>query len=297
MTDDFDESAMFSPEVIKKPSGGNPLAAYFRVPGITITLPSKGKFYPEGAVTYTMTGDIPVYPFRAADELLMKSPEALMSGLALETMIQSCVPAISCNPKIVSVCDMDVIMLAVRAASYGNKMEIESTCPKCQTENLFECDILSLLGTATDVPDDTSVRLSADVVIYLRPHNISDLSTLQMTAFSEARAMQAVEGQSDDVKLEAMREGYRKLSELDGKITSGCMLKVVTPNGVVTNRAHILDFSKNISAEWSKKIGEKIGELNKCGVDKKIKMTCIKCEHEWDTSVEFDPTSFFGKGS
>ena len=47
----------------------NPLNKYYRQPAIYITLPSKGKYYTAESFRPTETGDIPVLPMTAKDEM------------------------------------------------------------------------------------------------------------------------------------------------------------------------------------------------------------------------------------
>ena len=75
--DEFDERQVFD----------DPLAKYYRMPGVHVRLPSNGAFMPPGSVQFTVTGEVPIYPMRAADELLLKSPDALMSGYAIEERV------------------------------------------------------------------------------------------------------------------------------------------------------------------------------------------------------------------
>ncbi len=70
----------------------NPLGKYYRQPQIYIRLPSKGKYYGPDVFTPTETGEIPVLPMTAKDELSFKTPDAMMSGQATVDVIQSCVP-------------------------------------------------------------------------------------------------------------------------------------------------------------------------------------------------------------
>ena len=60
----------------------NPLGKYYRQPQIYIKLPSKGKYYTADVFTPTETGEIPVLPMTAKDELAFKTPDAMMNGQA-----------------------------------------------------------------------------------------------------------------------------------------------------------------------------------------------------------------------
>ena len=72
----------------------NPLKKYYRQPKQYIKLPSGYKYYPADSIEVSESGEIAVYPMTAKDELLFKTPDALLNGEATVSVIQSCVPAI-----------------------------------------------------------------------------------------------------------------------------------------------------------------------------------------------------------
>ena len=78
---------------IKSPES-NPLSKYFRQSKLYISLPSQGKHYPAGAIDFPESGEVEVYSMTAKDELLFKTPDALLNGQATVDVIQSCIPAI-----------------------------------------------------------------------------------------------------------------------------------------------------------------------------------------------------------
>jgi hypothetical protein len=116
------------PEPVK-PS--NPLSAYFRKPAIYVTLPSGGKFNtPEEIDIPGGSGEIPIYPMTAKDEILMRTPDSLMNGATTVDVIQSCVPNIKNAWKLCAL-DVDLILTSIRIATYGETTEIKGVCPKC----------------------------------------------------------------------------------------------------------------------------------------------------------------------
>jgi hypothetical protein len=121
----------------------NPLKQYFRRPAVYLQLPSGGKDYSEGVIDFTESGELPVYPMTAIDEITTKTPDALFNGTAMADLINSCVPNIK-DPWQISSTDMDAILLAIKAASGSQNLEIDSTCPKCKevsTYNLVSINI------------------------------------------------------------------------------------------------------------------------------------------------------------
>jgi hypothetical protein len=292
--DDFDETVMFkgSPRsVISR----NPLKDYFRVPGLHITLPTRGKFLPEEYYDETMAGEVPVYPMKAADELMLKSPDALMSGYALEQLVQSCVPAIK-EPRLVSTPDLDVILLAIRAATYGEIMEIEVVCPECGHNNAFDCHLPTLMSRMTFVPEVIELRLNSSLVVHLRPYSMGSSVRTALGTFNEARKLQQFDENSEE-RTKVLNESFKKLSEINLEGIADCIIDVVSPNGIVTDRGFIFEFVCQTDQKTIKKIEKKLIEINQMGIDKKLDATCIKCSHEWSPEIEFDPSSFFEQSS
>lgn len=289
--DDFNEQEFFKPAA-PAASSGNPLAQYFRMPGLHVTLPSRGAFLPEQYYDETLAGDVPVYPMRAADELLLKSPDALMSGYALEKLVESCVPSIRA-PRLISTPDLDVILLAIRAATYGEMMEIEVHCPKCGNDNAFDCNLPAIMETMTFLDPVNEVRLSKDILVNLRPYSMGSATRAALSGFNEARRIQNIEEDTDERRL-AINESYERMNKinLDGIIDS--IVNVVAPTGTVTDRGQIAEFINNTSQPWVKKIENKLIEMNGRGIDKTVDATCSKCSHEWKAEIEFDPSNFFG---
>src|SRR6056300_286460 len=130
----------FNPSEFSGNMEQNPLRKYFRQPKVYITLPSQGKYYPEGSIKMPENGEFPILAMTAKDELAMKTPDALLNGQATVDVIQSCVPNIK-NAWQTPVVDIDAILIAIRQATYGNDMEFVSVCPNCNNRNEHVADL------------------------------------------------------------------------------------------------------------------------------------------------------------
>jgi hypothetical protein len=122
----------------------NPLFSFMRQPKIFIKLPSGGKFWNQGSLSIPETGEFPVYSMTAKDELMFKTPDALMNGQAIVDVIQSCIPNIK-NAWDTPAIDLDTILIAMRLATYGEKMTVSNTIPVLEEEVDFELDLRMLL--------------------------------------------------------------------------------------------------------------------------------------------------------
>ena len=115
----------------------NPLRKYFRQPKIYLTLPSKGRYYPQTAISMPESGEVPIFALTAKDEMLMKTPDALLNGEATVEVIKSCVPNIL-DPWQIPQIDLDALMIAIRMASYGEKLTLTTKVPVIGEERDYE---------------------------------------------------------------------------------------------------------------------------------------------------------------
>lgn len=282
----------------------NPLSAYFRGAEIHQALPTQGKFFEKGEIDLAINGEVAVLAMTAADEIILKNPDALLNGDALERLFRSCVPAIKA-PRKISVPDMDVLLLAIKLASYGDALEISVTCPKCKTESSFDISIRGILSSIEMVKEeDTVARIKDDVIVYLRPYDFESKTKLDLAAFEESKLLQHLLGMeaSDEEKAKLFNESFAKIAELNLDLLSHCIRHVQIPDPnkpgqtlQVNNEEHIREFVRNTSKNLIKKITTKLGLLSKSGVEREIDVKCSneECNHEWKSQMTFDPSHFF----
>jgi hypothetical protein len=68
----------------------NPLADWFRQPGIHVRLPTQGKYNTPDFFKFDAGNEVAVFPMTATDEILLTNPDSLLNGSALEQIIVSC---------------------------------------------------------------------------------------------------------------------------------------------------------------------------------------------------------------
>ena len=147
----------------------NPLASHFRQPAIYLKLPSGGKYWVTGSLNLPANGEIGIMPMTTKDEILLRTPDALMNGDGVVKVIESCCPNIN-NAWGMPTIDADSILIAIRIATYGNEMDIDSTCPKCQHENRHQIPLGDVLMRVRS-PDYTPVLNLNGLQIRFKPIN------------------------------------------------------------------------------------------------------------------------------
>lgn len=271
------------------------LKKYYRLPGLSVGLPSRGRFLPPQSIKLNENQAIDVYPMRMADEMMLKNPDALMSGSAIQSLFESCVPDIK-TPALISSPDIDVLLLAIRVATYGRVMELETTCPNCEKDLSFDCNLPEMLSTIKDCSADNEIRLSDELTVLVRPFNVADISFMSRTIFEEERRMQQIDMSTDLTEEQRQMQRnmlFKRMSNLQSDMLSHTIMHIVTPDGEVSEQEELKDFLANVPTTWVKKIDEVQKEVGQGGMDKTIPITCEFCQHEWKTAVDFDPTSFF----
>ena len=190
---------------------GNPLTKHFRQPAIYIKLPSEGRWYEDGDIDLPVTGEIPIYPMTAKDELTMKTPDALLNGASTAHVIESCCPAIKNAWRIPTV-DIDAILIAIRIASYGKQLDFKSKCPHCTTENEKAVDLSFILDSIN--PSDWSQTVNFNgLEIILKPQTYEDYNKNNVSMFEEQRILQLVQDQeiSEEEKIKKFDVMFQKL--------------------------------------------------------------------------------------
>lgn len=115
---------------INEPKKANPLMGYARKPVLSVKLPTNGSWYDNDMIEYNALGEVEIMPMLPSDELMLLNPYELVSGNAIVEMIKSCCPSIK-DPKKLYYPDVNVILLGIKKASYGDEIKQNGICPHC----------------------------------------------------------------------------------------------------------------------------------------------------------------------
>lgn len=230
----------------------NPLTAYMRRPKLFLKLPSGGQFWPEGSLEIPENGEHPVYGLTVKDELLIRTPDALFNGRTTVDVIKSCIPSIIDPWKIPSI-DLDAILIAIRIASYGEKMTIDVTIPGTTEREPFEIDLRPLLDTIIENTSwDPVVKVNNDIEIYIEPVNYKVLTDYSILSFDSSRMLQTlVENMEipEEQRVDLAAVAMAKLADATMmQITNG-ITQINTTNGNTSDPKFIAEFLKNVDKE------------------------------------------------
>lgn len=275
----------------------NPLKQYFRQPSVYLRLPSEGNFWPKGTINMPPNKELPVLPMTAIDEITYRTPDALFNGSAVVNVIQSCIPNIK-DAWSAPGTDLNSMLVAIRIASYGHDMEINSQCPACSNEDEYTID-LRLVLDGLQMADYSTPLQEGDLEIAFQPMSYRDQNDVNVKQFEEQRILQAVPGSDlpDEQKLELLNQALQKITELTVSTLKWNIASIRTPQVLVTDPMHIEEFLRNADRKLFIKIRDLIIEKRNISEFKPVQIACANCGHEYKQSVTLDQTSFFDQAS
>jgi len=286
-------------------SEANPLAKYFRKPVLYVDLPSNGKWYPDGVLKYDVGTEVAVYSMTAMDEILLKSPDALLNGVAIVNLIKSCVPAIS-DPWQAPIIDIDKLLIAQRIASYGQKMDITVKCPKCNEANTYVADLSTLLGSFKTI-DYSAPLMIGDISVWIKPVSYKTMTSLKVLSFNNENLIRSFDKESLTTEQQAFYDKLRESAINMSLMSMAASVERIKVGDLdVSDYDFIRDYLSNIDrdtfntikkfVEDNATVSQRIDEFDiVCSTEAKDDVPA--CGHQFKVPFSFDVSNFFVFGS
>jgi len=272
-----------------------------RQPKIYIRLPSGGEFWPAGSLTISETGEYPVFSMTAKDELMLKIPDAVMNGQAVVDVIQHCMPNIK-NAWMLPNIDLDVILIAIRIATYGEKMttpiEIEGV-----EEMEYSVDLRTVMDSLmSSIVWDATVPINDNITVFVKPMNYKQISESSVSTFETQKMLQLANNTTlnEEDKLRAFKESFSKLTEITIGIVEKSIFRIDSSEGTTDNPKHIREFIENADKEIFNTIQKHLDNLKDINSIKPIRVTVTEDMRSKGINSDyveiplvFDPATFF----
>jgi hypothetical protein len=271
----------------------NPLHRYYRQPKIYISLPSKGIYYPVGA----LSGDpsnVPIFGMTGIDELTIKTPDALFNGEATVKLIESCCPSIV-HASAMPVTDLDAILVAIRIATSGSQMAVTHECSSCKETSDYEFNLHTVIERYSHLKFNNIVEISPETTVCLKPLSYKDLSEFSVSNFKIQKTLMQIKELDDDAQRIKLDEIYTEIKHLQLELMVQSIESVNVPECVVDQRPFIKEWLENSEKEVYEKIKLAM-EKNKS--DWELAPFTVKCSNEEcgaenKVSITLDYSSFF----
>jgi hypothetical protein len=282
----------------------NPLANFMRQPKIYISLPSEGKYWNPKSLEINDTNEYPVYSMTARDELLFKTPDALMNGQAVVDVIHSCVPNIK-NAWDCPTLDLDTILIALRFATYGKNMNFTHKIPVIDEEIDYEIDLRLVLDKQQQNQWIEEVYINENMSVFVKPLTFRHVNKASLKGFETQRILQLAndDSVSDDKKLEMFSNSFKTLTDVTISMMNDCVYKIVISNDEETNEVtdirFIKEFINNTDKDVFKQIQDHLTELKTLNELKPMEFTTTEeqraqgAPETYTVPLSFNNSDFF----
>lgn len=280
----------------------NPLQKYYRQPAIYIKLPSGGRYYPKEVYTPTETGEIPILPMTAKDELTFKTPDSMINGQATVDVIKSCVPNLLDPWKMVNY-DTDAVLLAIRIATFGETMDVTYNVPNAEEQQTSSVNLPALLEDVGKIQIEDYATTTKGFKVKIRPLDYKTLTKVQIAKFEQQKMYGTINNSmlTEEQKQTAFNKSFETLNTVNFSLLLDSIQEITTPEGaVVTDKQQILDFVNNADTKTVREIEEKLTALRLQAQMKPIKIKATEDQIKkgvpptFEVPITFDNSNFFG---
>jgi|TARA_B100000085_G_scaffold4655_1_gene4200 hypothetical protein len=274
----------------------SPLKKYARQPKIYVDLPSKGKFYKNGVLYEDTYSNLAVFSMTANDEILYKTPDALINGQATAKNIQSCVPSIQKPFELVTL-DIDALLLSIRLSSYGKTMTIGKKCSKCSEDNQYDIDITRYI-------DYLNTLEFEDTLIYenfkfnIRPLTYQEWTDLQKESvgYQRALAIQAPKITDEKEKEKFQDSILNSMAKMNIKSIFYSIQSIEVDGTIETDTKAIYEFVEGYDVEMFRAVKAHIDKQYNNWLLPEETVKCESCGAENKLRITVDQTDFFVRG-
>jgi hypothetical protein len=268
----------------------NPLQKYFRQPKIYVSLPSKGVYNNPGSIE--QTENMPVYSMTGMDEILLKTPDALLNGEATVKIIESCCPSIK-NAWELSNLDIDLILTAIRIATYGESMSVSYTCANCKSQSDYDVDVKTFIEHF-DTCQYMNVVALGDINIKLRPLDYKEITEYNLKNFTLQRQLaQGLESNSDEEQQKLVNNLFNQLADIQADVYLQGIESVEIPEGVVDRQEFIKEWLANSESSVYEAIKTQIDLNRKNWRLPPNNVVCPDCGTDGQFDIDLDQAGFF----
>jgi len=302
----------------------NPLMQFARHAELSTKLSSPKSWYPEGFIQYTMNDEVEVYPMLPKDELMLYNPDALLSGQAIINLIKSCCPSIL-NPEKLYFPDSNILLLAIKKATYGNDHKQTYMCPECakkieklkspetsekekkeiekmlkdrkitdhEEEHIYEID--NLLGSISYMKDEYEINIDG-LTYNLRPYTLKIKEQYSLISAQRNKLLKMyrdtlnrTEDMSEDEKnttISQINDIQSIMIDANNKIiTEGINFIKLPDESIINDKALIKEFIDNCKSEVITKLTNELTSINDIGLPKEVPCTCSFCNYTWNVPL------------
>ena len=271
----------------------NPLQEFYRQPKVYVPLPSKGIYNKLGSISGDPT-NLAIYSMTGMDEILMKTPDSLLSGESTVKLFESCCPGIKDGWEVTSL-DTDLLLTAIRIATFGNVLEIIQTCAKCGEQHDYDIDLNNVITHFTSCKYNNTVT-AGGLIIKLQPLTYKQSTEFSLRNFALQQRLASANSESDEHK-KLITELFLELGKMQNDIYAVSIESIDTGTVVVSEQNFIHEWIENCDREILDIIREQFNKNKDAWRIPDVTVACgnPNCDHKTTLTVDLDQSTFFDR--
>jgi len=255
-----------------------------RHPELFINLPSD--------VALNNHSPVSVYASTAQDEIIVRTPDSLMNGLAMEQMIQNCCPEF--QYKTLLACDITTILGSIRIANGENTLDVYIECPHCKNSDSYEIPLRQMLVNINAKDWYTDIELPNGLKVSVRPPTYSRYSLFAMEEYKLRKSVMqisALENREDysDIVLDLDKKHQNLVLDFQ----TGCIYKIEIDRAEILNQEHIKQWFSNSDLQLQKLITDHISKAEKSCQLETVTINCTDCKKSILFPLDLDFCNLF----
>lgn len=259
----------------------NPLLDRIQMPGETFKLPSCGIFYTNGELNNNVIdAEVHVNPMTVMDEILIKTPDKLFSGDAVDEVFKRCIPQVL-KPKQLLAKDVDFLLLCLRKVSYGAQFETEATHNECKSvespkSNKYVIDITDIIKS-TKLIDPTTVDQQFTI-------NLPNNQIIKIHPIKYVNFVKVLQNLDTDNKLTPQQQVDQLVQSLKSIIISV---------DEITDGNMIAEWLAAIKPQYLMVINQHLDQSVQWGPNFTSNVKCVDCAQVMEVAIPLNPLVFF----
>jgi hypothetical protein len=246
----------------------------FRKIELYTTLPSGGAYWPDGSIDLSSSNpskEIGIMPMTMLDEINLRTPDSLMNGEAVVSMIKSCCPQIK-DPWNAPLLDLETILVGIRIATYGPQLNVSVNVPEVNVPHEFTIDISDAIANLVPGTFMTTHTLSNGHTINIKPMTYRTMTETNIKNYEQARLATNLRNTdlTEAQRMEEIQKSFKNITNLTIKNMADQVTSVETPDGSVSTTSQVFQYVTNIPAPIAQEIKTIVTEQNALGTMKPV---------------------------
>lgn len=276
------------------------LEQFKRQPKIFVNLPSQGVFYNNDIIENSKITDIPVYGMNTMDELVLKTPDALFSGEATARILKSCIPSVLDPWKLINT-DVDFFLIAIRVASYGEKLPVTTVCPSCETSTDSDLNLSKLLSHYDNINGYTTVNYNG-LIITVRSITYQNATEISKENYVNEKSLLNIttsNALSDEQKDKQKQTIYDHMTRVNFKSILQHIDNISDGENIEKDPIEINNFLAEADRDLFELLASTIKKLNKEWEMPDMSVICSNedCKKSYKSKITIDYSTFFAARS